>query len=111
MRLTAAVNDLAIRLGVNSVGDRGGIKLPQTGGTKRSLDTEAWMAFTATRTITTWACDFDWQANAGPFGMISAGDALDHRVAESRGTAIGQKGKASSCACWRSCGECCLRAA
>jgi len=77
-RLPAAVYDLAIRLGVKPENDPGGIKLTQTGRMKRSLDAEAWMAFTAIQTMSTRACEFDWQANAGPFGMISARDALDH---------------------------------
>jgi hypothetical protein len=36
------------------------------------------MAFAATQTISTRACEFDWRAKAGPFGMISARDALQH---------------------------------
>ncbi len=76
-RLPAAVHDLAIRLGQPD-DDRGVVRLTQTGRMKRSLDAQSWMAFTATQTISTRACEFDWRANAGPFGMISARDALDH---------------------------------
>lgn len=77
-RLPAAVHDLAIRLGVRPDDNRGLVSLTQTGRMKRSLDAQSWMAFTATQTISTRACEFDWRANAGPFGMISARDALDH---------------------------------
>jgi len=75
-RLPAAVYDLAIRLGVRSDNNRGGVRLTQTGRMKRTLDTGSWMEFTATQTISTRACEFDWRARAGPFGMISARDAL-----------------------------------
>jgi hypothetical protein len=36
------------------------------------------MAFTATQAISTCACEFDWRAKFGPFGMVSARDALEH---------------------------------
>ena len=77
-RLPAAVYDLAMRLGVKPDDNRDGVRLTQTGRMKRSLDTQSWMAFTATQTISTRACEFDWRAKAGPFGVISARDALDH---------------------------------
>lgn len=77
-RLPAAVYDLAIRLGVKPGGNRGSVRLAQTGRMKRSLDTGSWMAFTATQTISTQACAFDWLAKFGPFGIISARDALEH---------------------------------
>nr|WP_294552392.1 DUF6544 family protein [uncultured Rhodopila sp.] len=77
-RLPAAVYDLAMRLGVKPGDNRGGVRLEQTGRMKRTLDTESWMAFTATQTISTRACEFDWRATTGPFGMISARDALEH---------------------------------
>jgi hypothetical protein len=77
-RLPAAVHDLALRLGVKLGGHLGRVKLAQTGRMKRSLDNPSWMAFTATQTISTRACEFDWRAKTGPFGMISARDALEH---------------------------------
>jgi hypothetical protein len=77
-QLPAAVYDLAIRLGVKPGDARASVSLTQTGRMKRSLDTQAWMAFTATQTISTHACEFDWRATAGPFGMITARDALEH---------------------------------
>jgi len=77
-RLPAAVYDLAIRLGVKPDANPCSVRLTQTGRMKRSLDTQSWMAFTATQTISTRACEFDWLAKAGPFGMISARDALEH---------------------------------
>ena len=75
-RLPAAVYDLALRLGVNPDNNRAGVKLTQTGRIKRKLDTESWMSFTATQTISTRECEFDWRARAGPLGMVSARDAL-----------------------------------
>lgn len=77
-RLPAAVYDLAIRLGVKPDDNRGSVRLTQTGRMKRNLDTRSWMAFTASQTISTRACEFDWRAKAGPLGMISARDALEH---------------------------------
>jgi hypothetical protein len=76
--LPAAVHSLAIRLGAKPDDNIGGVKLTQTGRMKRSLDTESWMAFTATQTISARACEFDWLAKFRPFGMISARDALEH---------------------------------
>jgi hypothetical protein len=75
-RLPAAVYDLALRLGVKPDDNRSTVTLTQTGRIKRNIDTESWMAFTATQTISTRTCEFDWRAQAGPFGMISARDAL-----------------------------------
>lgn len=77
-RLPAAVYDLAIRLGVKPDDNRGDVRLTQTGQMKRSLDTQSWMAFTATQTISTRTCEFDWRAKAGPIGIISARDALEN---------------------------------
>jgi hypothetical protein len=77
-RLPAAVYDLAIRLGVKPDDNRGGVKLSQIGRMKRNLETPSWMAFSATQTISTAACEFDWRAKFGPFGVISARDALEH---------------------------------
>ena len=75
-RLPAPVYDLALRLGVKPDENRSTVTLAQTGLIKRNIDTESWMAFTATQTISTRVCEFDWRAQAGPFGMISARDAL-----------------------------------
>jgi hypothetical protein len=75
-RLPAAVYDLALRLGVKPDGNRAEVKLTQTGRIKRKIDTESWMSFTATQTISTHECAFDWRARAGAFGMVSARDAL-----------------------------------
>jgi hypothetical protein len=75
-QLPAAVYDLAMRLGVKPESNRSSIRLTQTGRMKRSLDADAWMAFTASQTISTRVCEFDWRAKAGPFGLISARDAL-----------------------------------
>jgi hypothetical protein len=77
-RLPAAVYDLAIRLGAKPDDNRAGVKLTQTGRMKRSLDTQSWMAFNATQTISNHASEFDWLGKFGPFGMISARDALAH---------------------------------
>ncbi len=74
--LPASVYDLALRLGVNAKDHRSSVRLTQTGRMKRKLGVEAWMTFTATQTISTRACEFDWRARAGPFGVVSANDAL-----------------------------------
>ena len=75
-RLPTAVYDLALRLGVNPNSDTRAVRLKQTGRMKTKLDATSWMSFTATQTISTRNCAFDWLAHAGPFGMISARDAL-----------------------------------
>lgn len=75
-RLPTAVHDLALRLGADSKMNRSSVKLTQTGRMKRNIDKDSWMPFTATQTISTRECAFDWQARAGPFGMVSARDAL-----------------------------------
>ena len=75
-RLPAAVYDLALRIGVKPESNRSSVRLTQTGRMKRSLNAEAWMAFTASQTISTRGCEFDWRAKAGPFGPISGRDAL-----------------------------------
>jgi hypothetical protein len=75
-RLPAAVYDLALRLGVRPGTSRTTVKLKQTGRMKQKLEATSWMSFTATQTISTSECAFDWRARFGPFGMISARDAL-----------------------------------
>ena len=75
-RLPAAVYDLAMRLGVKPDENRDEVRLTQTGRMKRSLDSESWMKFTATQTISTRACAFDWRAKFGPFGIVTVQDAL-----------------------------------
>jgi len=75
-RLPSAVHDLAVRLGAKLDDQRAIVKLAQTGRMKRNLGADAWMDFTATQTISTRICEFDWRAHAGPLGMISARDAL-----------------------------------
>lgn len=75
-RLPAAVYDLAIRLGATPTDRCSTVRLTQAGRMKRELDSDAWMAFTATQTIATNACEFDWRARAGPLGLISGRDAL-----------------------------------
>ncbi|MEO5755251.1 MAG: DUF6544 family protein [Mesorhizobium sp.] len=75
-RLPAAVYDLARRLGANPEIRRTTVKLTQTGRMKQRLGATSWMSFTATQTISTSECAFDWRARFGPFGMISVRDAL-----------------------------------
>lgn len=74
--LPDAVLDLAIRLGVKPQDNPPGVRLTQTGRMKRDLALDAWMAFTASQTLSARACEFDWRAKAGPLGLISARDAL-----------------------------------
>jgi hypothetical protein len=87
--LPAAVYDLAMRLDVKPGDNRSTVTLTQTGRMKRSLDVDAWMDFTATQTIATRACEFDWQAQAGPLGMVSARDALENGEGRFDITALG----------------------
>ena len=75
-RLPAAVYDLALRLGADPGTNPKTVKLTQTGRMKSRLEATAWMAFTATQTISTSECAFDWRARAGPFGMVCVRDAL-----------------------------------
>lgn len=75
-RLPSAVRDLALRLGVKPGDNHSSVLLTQSGRMKAKLDSKSWMAFTARQSISTRACEFDWRANAGPFGMISGRDAL-----------------------------------
>lgn len=75
--IPAAVYDLAMRLGVKPDDNITGVKLTQTGRMKRKIDGESWMTFTASQAISTRTCEFNWQANAGLFGMILARDALE----------------------------------
>jgi hypothetical protein len=77
-RLPAAVYSLALRLGAKPDDHRDGVRLTQTGRMKRNLEARSWMAFTAIQTMSTLVCEFDWLARFGPFGMISARDALKH---------------------------------
>lgn len=74
--LPAAVHDLAIRLGVRPGDPSSGVRLTQIGRMQANIRSEAWMAFTASQTISTQSCSFDWRARAGPLGLISGRDAL-----------------------------------
>lgn len=77
-RLPDSVYELALRLGASPDADPRSVRLTQTGRMKTRLDARSWMPFTATQTIAAHACAFDWLARVGPFGMISARDALAH---------------------------------
>ena len=88
-RLPIAVYDLAMRLGAKPGDDRSTVTLTQSGRMKRNLDVDAWMDFTATQTISTSACEFDWQAQAGPLGIVSARDALKNGEGQFDITALG----------------------
>lgn len=75
-RLPAAVYELALRLGVMPDTRHSTAKLTQTGRMKRKLGSASWMSFTAAQTISTRACEFEWLARFGPFGLVSVCDAL-----------------------------------
>ncbi len=62
-RLPSAVYDLAIRPGGKPEEDRDGVRLTQTGRMKASLKAKSWMALTATQSISTRACEFDWDTD------------------------------------------------
>ncbi len=87
--LPAAVYDLALRLGVKPGDDRSSVRLTQTGRMKRTINAQSWMSFTASQKISTRACEFDWRARAGPFGLVSARDALKEGEGKFEVTALG----------------------
>jgi hypothetical protein len=75
-RLPSAVHDLALRLSERQDGNASGVTLTQTGRMKAKFDAKSWMAFTASQSIATRICEFDWRARVGPFGAVSGRDAL-----------------------------------
>lgn len=77
-RLPKAVVDLALRLGAKADDSRAKVRLTQTGQMKAKVDAKSWMAFTATQSISTTTCAFDWRARAGPFGVVTGRDALEN---------------------------------
>lgn len=74
-RLPAAVHGLALRLGADQEAQRSSVHLTQSGRMKPP-GAASWMSFRATQTISTTECAFDWRARGGPFGVVSARDAL-----------------------------------
>ncbi|MES1202862.1 MAG: DUF6544 family protein [Pseudomonadota bacterium] len=88
-QLPAAVYDLAIRLGAKADHHAQDVRLKQAGRMKTNLDAASWMPFTATQTISTRKCEFDWLARAGPLGIISARDALANGEGRLDVTALG----------------------
>lgn len=88
-RLPAAAYELALRLGARPDSEPAGVRLTQSGRMKTRLDGKAWMAFTATQTLSTRACAFDWRARAGPLGLVTARDALSEGVGRLDNTALG----------------------
>ena len=87
--LPGAVHDLAVRLGADPQTGLREVRLRQSGRMKTQLGAQSWMPFTATQTISIRVCTFDWLAHAGPFGMISARDALAAGEGRLDVTAIG----------------------
>jgi hypothetical protein len=73
-RLPAAVYDLAIRLGANPSLHRPMVTLRQTGRMK-DIGATRWMTFSATQTMNSGTCGFDWRARFGPLGLIHVRDA------------------------------------
>ncbi len=69
----STVRELAQRLCATV--QTGDIRLTQK-GRMRQDPASSWMNFSATQTISTTECSFDWRARTGPFGMISVRDAL-----------------------------------
>ena len=88
-RLPAAVYDLAMRLCVKPDERHVGVKLTQAGRMRQNLKSTSWMAFTATQTVSTRACEFSWLARFGPFGLISVRDALERGGGRLDVTALG----------------------
>jgi hypothetical protein len=73
-RLPAAVYDLAMRLGANPALNRPIVELHQTGRMK-DVGATKWLKFSASQTMSSRTCDFDWR---GPLGMIHVRDAFQH---------------------------------
>ncbi|NDC58414.1 MAG: hypothetical protein EBZ50_06245 [Alphaproteobacteria bacterium] len=88
-RLPAAAYDLALRLGADPNFEVRNVRLTQTGRMKTKLDAASWMSFTAKQTIATRLCALDWFAHLGPFGLVSARDALDAGEGRLDVTALG----------------------
>ena len=63
-RLPPAVYDLAIRLGTDPGLNRSTVRLRQTGQMK-DIGAITWRSFTATQTMASRTCDFDWRARTG----------------------------------------------
>jgi len=72
-QLPQPVRDLAERLCGSVQG--GDVRLTQRGRMRQDA-AAGWMKFTATQTISTTSCAFDWRARTGPFGVVSVRDAL-----------------------------------
>ena len=82
IRLPDVVYDLALRLGVKSNREpTSAVLITQSGLMKRKIDTDFWMKFDATQTISVNHCAFDWRACFGPFGMLTVRDAVDGQIA------------------------------
>lgn len=77
-RLPAAVYDLALRLGATAGANETDVRLKQSGHMLRSLESKSWMAFSATQTLSTRRCGFDWRARFGPLGVVSVRDAFEN---------------------------------
>ena len=86
--LPLAVQNLALRLGANSLANSACVRLQQRGRI-RPLGSKRWMNFTAKQSISTRQCQFDWRARAGPFGCISVCDALTEAGAQLEVVALG----------------------
>ncbi len=71
--LPPVVRDLAHRLCATA--QSGDVRLTQK-GRMRQDPASSWMTFSATQTISTTTCAFEWRARSGPAGMISIRDAL-----------------------------------
>jgi hypothetical protein len=87
-RLPAAIYDLALRLGVNAAMNRSTVRLKQSGRMK-PMGAVSWMSFSATQTISTRACAFDWRARTGPLQLVWVRDALSGGEGRLDVTALG----------------------
>ncbi len=76
-RLPTTVYELAIRLGAKPDVECSTVKIRQTGQMKE-ISAANWMKFSATQTMSTRACEFDWRARTGPLGIITIRDAFLH---------------------------------
>lgn len=83
------VIDLAARLGAQAVPPGSVVNIVQKGRMKRALGQDSWMPFTARQSIQLAACNFEWTAKFGPFGLVCACDALENGVGRLNVTALG----------------------
>ncbi len=75
MEISGIARDLAGNIGVRDVEGARVVHLRQSGRLRQDASSR-WMPFSATQTIETRVCGFDWRARSGPGGLVHIRDAL-----------------------------------